>query len=61
MKSLRDWTARRAGGRITVYGTNVETGQDDKLTKIDAITPGPGTDRCTAKDSDGVEHVLFTR
>lgn len=38
-KTLRDWTARRAGGRITVTGTNIETGEADKITNVDTIEP----------------------
>lgn len=38
-KTLKDWQAKRAGGRITVTGTDVETGETTKLVGVDAITP----------------------
>jgi hypothetical protein len=38
-KTLKDWRAKRAGGRITVYGTDVATGQETKIPGVDSIIP----------------------
>lgn len=38
-KTLREWTARRAGGRITVHGVDISTNTPTKITNVDTITP----------------------
>lgn len=57
-KTLKNWRARRAGGRITVYGEHHETGQLEKITNVDTIEPWFGA--CRATDKAGVEHRLLT-
>lgn len=59
-KTLKNWRARRAGGRITVYGEDPETNQQVKITNVDAITPGhaPGG-YCVAVDKNSVPHRLL--
>lgn len=59
-KTLRNWEARRAGGRITVYGQNLYTGVDDKITNVDKITPpsSAADHHAVAVDKHGVEHKL---
>lgn len=64
-KTLKNWRARRAGGRITVYGEDHQTGQQVKITNVDDIKPGgPHRDGpggyCVAVDKDSVSHRLLT-
>lgn len=55
---LIDWTARRAGGRITVTGTD-ETGKAAKIVGVDSIEPHYGGRQCVqAKDLNGEVHEL---
>lgn len=55
---LHDWTAKRAGGRITVYGKD-ESGKDAKIVGVDAIEPHYGGRNCVqALDKDGHSHEL---
>jgi hypothetical protein len=39
MQTLINWTAKRAGGRITVYGVDQETGQPVRVVGVDTISP----------------------
>ena len=61
-KTLRNWRAKRAGGRITIYGDE-GTGAASRNTKIvgvDTITPGAVHEGvCYALDKDGVTHTLL--
>lgn len=55
---LLDWTARRAGGRITVTGKD-EAGRDAKIVGVDTIEPHYGGRACVqAKDLHGGVHEL---
>lgn len=57
---LSNWKARRAGGRITVYGKD-EKGADAKIVGVDVIEPRKaGFMRTTivAVDLHGTEHEL---
>lgn len=38
MHTLRNWRARRAGGRITVYGED-DSGASSKVVGVDVIEP----------------------
>jgi hypothetical protein len=64
MHTLKNWRAKRAGGRITVYGTNAETGQADKVVGVDVIEPhkfkqGIFTiEAALATDKNGEKHLL---
>jgi hypothetical protein len=40
MRILRNWKARRAGGRITISGVDASTGEPVKVAGVDAIEPG---------------------
>ena len=61
-KRLKNWRARRAGGKMTVYGEHADTGQPDKVTQIDTIVPGkPQSNCCIAKRADGSAHHLLMR
>jgi hypothetical protein len=58
MERLTNWTARRAGGRITITGTD-NTGHQVKITNVDTIesrhadAPHP-----VATDKSGERYVL---
>lgn len=56
--TLRSWRARRAGGRITVYGECQETRTPTKITNVDVIEPGLGG-KCIATDKNKVAHTLL--
>jgi hypothetical protein len=58
-ETIFDWTAKRAGGRITVYG-KTKAGDVRRLVGVDRIQPG-GTaegNRVFAIDKDGCKYVL---
>lgn len=59
MRKLKNWTARRAGGRITITGQDAETGAEVKVTNVDTIDgpPEPG-DATIATDKDGERYNL---
>lgn len=52
---LYDWKARRAGGRITIYG-KAAGGDAARIVGVDVIEPRAG--RIVAVDKDGEEHEL---
>lgn len=55
---LMHWNARRAGGRITVTGTNAD-GREVKIVGVDKIVPGPpGSGHCIAVDKNDADHRL---
>lgn len=57
---LTNWTARRAGGRITVTGTN-EEGKDAKIVGVDKIVLDPDGEckhAVFAVDKTGAVHIL---
>lgn len=56
MHTLKDWKARRAGGRITVNGKNADNGLAQKIVGVDVIEPRDG--KIIATDKDGQEHEL---
>lgn len=60
-KTLANWRAKRAGGRITVYGDDVDRGNAlTKVVGIDTITPGSRVEgRCEALAHDGTTHYLL--
>lgn len=60
VKRLRKWHAKRAGGRITAYGENIDTGKSDKITNIDRIDPPAfaSDHHVLATDKDGRVHTL---
>ncbi len=59
---LKNWKAKRAGGRITVYGTDVETGDENaKIVGVDAVYPtadSGASGHIWAKDKHGDLHKL---
>lgn len=55
MHTLTNWKARRAGGRITVNGTEAD-GNAGKIVGVDVIEPRDG--RIIAVDKNGTEHQL---
>jgi hypothetical protein len=57
-KTLRQWRARRAGGRITVYGECNTTRTPTKITNVDTITTS-SAGHVVAIDKDNVTHYLL--
>jgi hypothetical protein len=57
-KTLKEWRAKRAGGRITVYGKDATTGAETKIVSVDSIQPSKVTG-CIAVDKDGTVHQLL--
>lgn len=57
MMTLTNWTAKRAGGRITVTGVDGE-GQPKKITGIDQIEAGKEGAPPIATDKDGTKYYL---
>lgn len=55
---MRNWKARRAGGRITITGSDVTASEPAKIVGVDEIFPGR-TGGVIAKDKGGGLHVLF--
>lgn len=60
-RTLRNWSAARSGSSITVHGTDIDSGEPTKLTRIESITPpaSNAAHEVTATDSDGVAHRLI--
>lgn len=54
---LIDWTAKRAGGRITIDGTEAATDKPRKIVGIDKIAGRRGMSPI-ATDKDGVQYEL---
>lgn len=60
-KTLRGWHAKRAGGRITAYGVNIDTNEPDRITNIDRLDPPhfAGDHHVLATDKSGDIHKLI--
>ncbi len=58
--TLRKWRAERAGPGITVYGTDIDTGEETKVTRVLAIVPptNAAEHHVVARDEMGLEHRL---
>lgn len=58
--TLRKFHVKRAGGRMTAYGENIETGKPDKITNIDRIDPPTNNalHEVVATDKHGIKHRL---
>jgi hypothetical protein len=58
--TLSRWHVKRAGGRMTAYGTDIATGQEAKITNIDRLDPPvrAADHNVRATDKNGIEHVL---
>lgn len=58
MHTLTNWKAKRAGGRITIYGTEAD-GSAGKIVGVDVID-APIAPRIypIATDKNGVQHCL---
>lgn len=54
---MKNWIARRSGGRITVTGQNDE-GSEEKIANIDTIKPHPTGRFLIAMDKHGCSHTL---
>lgn len=55
METLKNWKARRAGGRITIVGTD-DTDHPSKIVGVDVIEPRDG--KIIAIDRNGEEFEL---
>ena len=60
MHTLSNWKARRAGGRITVTGTDAVSGEARKIVGVDRIEPSnrPNAMCVLAFDLHGNRHTL---
>lgn len=58
MTKLTDWTAKRAGGRITINGTDAKTGEPRKVVGVDTITAAKAGKSPVAVDKDGARYEL---
>lgn len=58
MDTLKSWTARRSGGRITINGIDVETGMPMKVPNIDTIVASAGSKSAVATDKNGEQFEL---
>lgn len=58
--TLRKFYVKRAGGRMTAYGEDIETGHPAKITNIDRIDPPTNNalHEVVATDKNGVKHRL---
>lgn len=60
--TIINWTARRAGGRITINGVNKATGEPIKIVGVDQIKAGKIDEGLrlppVATDKNGVEYDL---
>lgn len=58
MEKLKNWTAKRAGGRITIVGSDVETGTSVKIVGVDQIAAGKNGKPPVAVDRNGERYEL---
>jgi sensor histidine kinase YesM len=59
MRKLKNWTARRAGGRITIKAQDAATGEEVKITNVDTIDgPSEPGEATIATDKDGERYNL---
>lgn len=56
MPTIHSWRAKRAGGRITIYGTD-DAGADIRVPNVDVIESGDLTP--VATDKNGVRYSLL--
>jgi hypothetical protein len=55
MRKLKNWTAKRAGGRITIDGVDAETGKPVKVAGVDTIDPSSTNPIAAHKDGEHFE------
>lgn len=55
MRRLKNWTAKRAGGRITIDGVDAETGKPVKVAGVDTIDPSETNPIAAHKDGEHFE------
>ena len=61
MQTLKNWTAKRSGGMITINGVDDETGGPIKLTSIDKIerkNPSAGCPTAYLTDGTAVARLV---
>ncbi len=57
MQKIKNWEAKRAGGRITVNGVDAATGKPLKVAGVEAIEPLEG--KVIATHHSGSEYELL--
>jgi hypothetical protein len=55
---IKEWTAKRAGGRITITGVDADAGGPVKIVGVDKIAAGKGGTMPIATDKDGKTYDL---
>jgi len=55
METITNWTAKRAGGRITIYGVKSD-GRPLRVVGVDKIEAG--SPHPVATDKDGTQYLL---
>lgn len=59
MQKIINWTAKRAGGRITINGVDQATGRPTKIVGIEEIQSANMDDFPTAIRFDGTQYKLI--
>lgn len=59
--TLRKFFVKRAGGRMTAHGTDIDTGLPARITNIDRIIPpdNAASHHVLAVDKNGIKHRLI--
>jgi hypothetical protein len=58
MMKIKEWKAKRAGGRITITGVDADAGGPVKIVGVDQIEAGKRGKSPMATDKDGVTYEL---
>lgn len=58
MMKIKEWKAKRAGGRITIIGVNADEGGPVKIVGVDEIVAGKRGKPPVATDKDGTTYEL---
>lgn len=58
MMKIKEWKAKRAGGRITITGVDAVAGGPVKIVGVDQIEAGKRGKPPIATDKDGTEYEL---
>lgn len=60
MSRLKNWTAKRAGGRITISAVDARTEEPIKVVGVDIITAGKKGEPPVATDKNGERYFLIS-
>ncbi|WP_298167659.1 winged helix-turn-helix domain-containing protein [Novosphingobium sp.] len=58
-KTLTNWTVQRSGPGLRVVGTNAETNQPDRLSRVVRVAPNRATGKVEAIDDQNIAHTLM--